>query len=179
MEDILVTIAFYVLAIFCIAGAMGVVFNKTIVNSALLLLLTFLSIAGLFLLLNSDFVAMAQILVYSVGIAIIIIFAIMLTNPASKQETLFKRPRAIISLITCFFLAFSFFMVIFTEPFLRQTPSNLTVERIAHEGTSGIIGKTLFTHYVLPFEIVSILILVAIVGAVLLARRKREELEEE
>lgn len=179
MAEILVTIAFYFLAIVCLIGAMGVVFNKSIVNSALLLLLAFLGIAGLFVLLNSDFVAMSQILIYSVGIAIIIIFAIMLTNPNSIQEKNLKRPRAIISMVCCSLMMLLIFLAIFADPFLRQNPTNLTIQRLVNEGSSGIIGKALFTVYVLPFEIISILLLVAIVGAVILARRKPESLEEE
>lgn len=179
MVDILVTIAFYVLAFICIMATIGVVFNKSIVNSGLLLLLTFLGIAGLFILLNSDFVAMAQILIYGVGIAIIVIFAIMLTDPKAEQEQQLKRPRAVISIFTCFLLMVLMFLAIFADPFLRQIPSNLTLQRLLNEGTSGIIGKALFTVYVLPFEIISVLLLVAIVGAVILARRKVESLNEE
>jgi NADH-quinone oxidoreductase subunit J len=179
MEDILVTIAFYVLAIICFIGAMGVVFNKTIVNSALLLLLTFLGIAGLFLLLNSDFVAMAQILIYSVGISIIVIFAIMLTVPEAKQESILKRPRGIISFITCMLLLLVLFLAILSNNFMLQLPNKLTIQRLLNEGTAGIIGKSMFSTYVLPFEIVSVLLLVAIVGAVILARRKAEVYDEE
>ncbi|MEW5819287.1 MAG: NADH-quinone oxidoreductase subunit J [Cyanobacteriota bacterium] len=179
MKEIIITISFYILAFLSLLGAMGVVFNKKIVNSGLMLLLCFLSIAGLFLLLNADFVAMAQILVYSVGIAIIVIFAIMLTNPNSTQADIFKRPRSIISLISCFFLMILMFMAIFADPFIRMLPSGLTTQRLIEAGTSGIIGKALFTVYVLPFEIISILLLVAIIGAVLLARRDIEKIEEE
>lgn len=179
MENILITLAFYSLAFLCIVGALGVVFNRTIINSGLFLLVSFLSIAGVFILLNSDFIAMAQILIYGVGIAVIIIFAIMLTDPTAKQSIILKRPRGFISLIVCFFMMVFMFLAIFTNPFLQQLPSDLTVQRLIHEGTSGIIGKALFTVYVLPFEIISILLLVAIVGAVLLARRDVEKIEEE
>lgn len=70
-------------------------------------------------------------------------------------------------------------LAIFANPFLQQSPSDLTVQRLIHEGTTGIIGKALFTVYVLPFEIISIMLLVAIVGAVLLARKDIEKIEKE
>lgn len=179
MKDIIVTIAFYILALISLVGGIGVVFNKSMVNSGLMLLMTFLSIAGLFVILNADFIAVAQILVYTVGIAIIVIFAIMLTNPSYTQEPVYKRPRAIISLVGCFVLLILFFLGIFTDPFIRELPGNLTVQRLVNEGTSAIIGKALFTVYVLPFEIMSILLLVAIIGAALLARRNIETVEKE
>lgn len=179
MNSILVTISFYILAIICVVGAMGVVFSKKIVNSALMLFLAFACIAGLFILLNSDFVAMAQILIYSVGIAIIVIFAIMLTNPNSEQNNLLKRPRAIISLLSCFGLTVLIFISIFNNPFLYQIRENITVQKLIKEGSSGIIADVMFNVYVLPFEIISILLLIAIIGAVVLARRTAETHNEE
>ncbi|MGD9581170.1 MAG: NADH-quinone oxidoreductase subunit J [Vampirovibrionia bacterium] len=179
MENILITLAFYSLAFLCIIGALGVVFNRIIFNSGLFLLISFLSIAGIFILLNSDFIAMAQILIYGVGIAVIIIFAIMLTNPKSKQNIILGRSRGIISLMACFLMFCLMLAAILINPFLQQTPADITIQRLIHEGTSGIIGKALFTVYVLPFEIISVLLLVAIVGAVLLARRDLEKIEEE
>lgn len=179
MENILITIAFYFLAFISIISAIGVVFNKKIVNSGLMLLLSFLAIAGLYVLLNADFIAMAQILIYTVGIAIIVVFAIMLTNPSSIQESIFKRPRAIIALLVSFFTLILMFLAIFSDPFTRSLPGGFTREVLKFEGTSSIIGKALFTVYVLPFEIISILLLVAIVGAVLLARRNIEVVDKE
>lgn len=179
MSNIVVAIAFYIIAFICLVGAIGVVFNKKIVHSAAMLFLSFFGIAGLYVLLNADFVAMSQILIYSVGIAIIIIFAIMLTNPQSEQESIFKRPRTFISLICSFLVLVTFFLAIFINPFQYKCPSNLTINRLINEGTSGIIGKALFTDYVLPFEIISILLLVAIIGAALLARRTPENINEE
>lgn len=179
MKDIIVIISFYALALISLVGGIGVVFNKSMVNSGLMLLMTFLSIAGLYVLLNADFIAIAQILVYTVGIAIIVIFAIMLTNPNYKQEPVYKRPRALISLVSCFLLMIFMFLGILTDPFIRELPNNLTVQRLINEGTSAIIGKALFTVYVLPFEIISVLLLVAIIGAALLARRNIETVEKE
>ena len=179
MTDVIVAISFYFLAFICIIGAIGVVFNKNIVNSGLMLLLTFFSVAGLYLLLNADFIAMAQILIYTVGIAIIVIFAIMLTDPSARQEGFLKRPRAFIAAIASFALLVLLFMSILIDPFLRQEMTNATKICLEQSGTSAIIGKGLFTVYVLPFEIISIVLLIAIIGAIILARRNVEPAKEE
>lgn len=179
MDTIITSIAFYIISFLIIIGALGVVFNKAIVNSALMLFLSFISIAALYILLNSDFLAVSQILIYSVGIAILMLFAVMLTNPKAEQTTLYKRPRLILSTIVAFYVFLLLVKVVLENKFSLSTISSTVSEVILKEGTSGIIGKELLSTYVLPFEMVSILLLAAIIGAVVLARRNPDKYDTE
>lgn len=182
--DILHSMLFYIIAGIAVFSALLVIFAPRIIHSAVSLLVTFLSVAGIYIMLNADFVGLAQVLIYAVGIAIIIIFAIMLTSyKDDKSLWIAFAPRSIISAG----FAFCLFVMIFasitanfsnitekTGIFRIQKPSIETIKVIQEEGTTKTIGKNLFTKYVLPFEFLSILLLVLTVGAVVLAKKETE-----
>tara|TARA_Y100001968_G_scaffold321009_1_gene354770 strand:+ start:993 stop:1595 length:603 start_codon:yes stop_codon:yes gene_type:complete len=159
-------ICFSILALIVVIGSIGVVLLDNIVYSAFLLGGVFMSVAGLYLLLNASFVAAAQILVYVGAVNVLILFAIMLVN---KQEEL--KPikglgvRKILSGFVCTGLLFLLVRVDITTPWNLPGPSSigeLSTERI---------GEHLFTDYLLPFELASVLLLMAMIGAIVLARR--------
>lgn len=178
MENILVTISFYGLALLAILSALGVVFLNNIVRAATTLMVTFLSIAGLYILLNADFVAMAQILVYSVGIAIIILFALMLVKQNTENKSNILTLKNALAFITCSLLYLIMLIAILTTKFNIIEPSKYVYETIKNEGTTALIGTQIFSGYVLPFEIISILLFVALFGAVVLAKKIKPENED-
>ena len=160
-------ICFAVLSLVILIGALGVVLLESIVYSAFLLGGVFMSVAGLYLLLNASFVAAAQVLVYVGAVNVLIIFAIMLVN---KKEDL--RPidnlktRRIISTSICLTLL---------SLLIRVDLSNVwgianTNKSIGEESTIRI-GEHLFSDYLLPFEVASVLLLMAMIGAIVFARR--------
>ncbi|MEI8389466.1 MAG: NADH-quinone oxidoreductase subunit J [bacterium] len=184
--DIIYNLFFYVIAFVLVIAALGVVFLPRIVYSAVAMILAFISVAGIFVLLNADFVAISQIIIYAVGITIVMIFAIMLTGRISEKKLWIAfAPRTLFAFATsgAFFVTILFAITDGFKSLARESnifsatlPSIETIDTLQNEGTTGIIGKALFTKYVLPFEILSLLLLAAIIGAVVLAKKDRDNL---
>jgi len=184
--DIIYTLFFLIISLVLMVSALGVIVSRSIVYSAVSLIVTFLSVAGIFVLLNADFVAISQIIIYGVGITIVLIFAIMLTSKESDINLwIAKAPRTLFALLIsgCIFLGISFAVTNGfkqlsekTGIFNVQAQNIEVVKTIKAEGTAGIIGKALFTKYILPFEVLSLLLLAAILGAVVIARKDEDNL---
>jgi NAD(P)H-quinone oxidoreductase subunit 6 len=159
-------ICFGVLATTLVLGSLGVVLLPNIVYSALLLGGVFLSVAGLYLMLNASFVAAAQVLVYVGAVNVLILFAIMLVN---KKENLEAIPglalRRVLSGAVCAGLFALLIRVAFITPWPLPGP-----EPVGEDATIRI-GEHLFSDYLLPFELASVLLLIAMIGAIVLARR--------
>lgn len=160
-------VAFVILALMMIGGALGVVLFNNIVYSAFLLGAVFLSISGLYILLNADFVAAAQILIYVGAINVLILFAIMLVN---KTEVYQQVKGRVIRQVSTALVCIGLFALLGTM--ILATPWQLSdVSPAVIENTIIAIGKHFFSDYLLPFEIASVLLLMAMVGAIILARR--------
>ena len=160
-------VSFGILGVMMIGTALGVVLLPKIVHSAFLLAGVFISISGLYILLNADFVAAAQILVYVGAVNVLILFAIMLVN---KQEDYAELPGRTIRKAATALVCFGLFallgtMVLATPWSLSSTSSAVIVN------TTVALGEHLFSDYLLPFELASVLLLMAMVGAIILARR--------
>ena len=159
-------ICFVALSAAVAIGALGVVLLPNIVYSAFLLGGVFLSVAGLYLLLNASFVAAAQILVYVGAVNVLILFAIMLVN---KKENLAAIPglavRRLLSGAVCGGLLVLLVRVAVATPW----PQN-GIQPVGEDATIRI-GEHLFSDYLLPFELASVLLLMAMIGAIVLARR--------
>ncbi len=160
-------IAFTALSFTMIGAALGVVLLDSIVYSAFLLGGVFLSISGLYLLLNADFVAAAQILIYVGAVNVLILFAIMLVNKTEEFKPVKGR---VIRQVATGLVCLGLFALLTTM--VVSTPWNLsTVSPAVIENTIIEMGKHFFSDYLLPFEIASVLLLMAMVGAIILARR--------
>jgi len=159
---------FYILAIIAAVSGLLVVTLKNIFHSALFLVLTLFSIAGIYLLLGAEFLAAVQVLIYVGAITILMIFAIMLTYQLSSKsirQVNEQVPWAI--LIVSMFFVMSLIAVMKTAwpAANRVLPENNTLE----------LGRQLLSTYVIPFEVVSIVLLVALIGAIIISRRDRQE----
>ena len=160
-------ICFALLSLVIIIGALGVVLLESIVYSAFLLGGVFMSVAGLYLLLNASFVAAAQVLVYVGAVNVLIIFAIMLVNKKENLKPINNvNSRRIISTSICLTLLSLLIRVDLTNVWDLAGPTNA----IGEEATTRI-GEHLFSDYLLPFEVASVLLLMAMIGAIVLARR--------
>lgn len=189
--------SFWLFAALMIGGALGVVFHRSIVYSALFLLLSFLSIAAFFVMLNAPFIAAAQVLVYAVGLTIVLIFGIMLTgdqpfkDPVGQERP--KRYMIVPGIIAATFLGFLTWALLYPN-FQLTTIRGLFIPRVDAEGSleglmglqavvadGGVshIGQLLFSKYLLPFELASVLLLLAMVGAIILSKRQFPEEEGE
>ena len=159
-------ICFVILAAVVVTGSLGVILLSNIVYSAFLLGGVFMAVAGLYLLLNASFVAAAQVLVYVGAVNVLILFAIMLVNKREELKPIKGlQVRKILSAGVCAGLLTLLVRVDLTTPWDLPGP-----KAIGEEATERI-GEHLFTDYLLPFELASVLLLMAMIGAIVLARR--------
>jgi NAD(P)H-quinone oxidoreductase subunit 6 len=159
-------VSFVILAAMMIGAALGVVLLNNIVYSAFLLALVFISISGLYILLNAGFVAAAQILIYVGAVNVLILFGIMLVN---KRQDFAPVKNAWIGKAATAAVCVGLFTLLATM--VLATP--WAISGAVPSGDSAIveIGKHFFTDYLLPFELASVLLLMAMIGAIVLARR--------
>ena len=160
-------ICFSILSLIIIIGSLGVVLLESIVYSAFLLGGVFMSVAGLYLLLNASFVAAAQVLVYVGAINVLILFAIMLVNKKEDLKPIkYLNSRKLISSTICITLLSLLVRVNLSNTWIIADPKL----SIGEESTIRL-GEHLFSDYLLPFEVASVLLLMAMIGAIVLARR--------
>lgn len=160
-------VSFGLLAVMMIAAALGVVLFSNIVYSAFLLAGVFMSIAGIYLLLNADFVAAAQVLIYVGAVNVLILFAIMLVN---KREDFRAISNAWVRKAATAVVCVALFALLGTM--VLSTPWAISTATLpAGESSIVVIGKHFFTDFLLPFELASVFLLMAMVGAIILARR--------
>jgi NADH-quinone oxidoreductase subunit J len=171
------SIVFYIFAVLAALGGFSILVIRSPVYCALSLVATFFLLGAIYVLLNAEFVATIQVLVYAGAIMVLFLFVIMLLNLKSDRPfaLTFSLPKWLGLAITAGILAQLIGMI--HSPAARLGPSGpYPPERVAAEGSTEIIGRLLFTDYVLPFEMISILLLVSVIGAVVLAKRRvREE----
>ena len=159
-------IVFYCFAFLALVGGVVVVFSRNVVYAAFALLLAFFGIAGFYVLLNADFLAITQVLIYIGGILVLMLFGVMLTNRVVsvdiKTGTMQTFPAALLAVVVGSTLAGVFYSTwSTTEAAAPELPT-----------TTPDLGRMLMTSYLLPFEIASVVLLVALIGAVMIARRR-------
>lgn len=162
-------IVFFVFAFITVVSAVIVVFSKNIIYSAFSLLFTFFGAAGLYVLLQADFLAVTQVLIYVGGILVLMLFGVMLTNKVINVEikagSLHTLPALFLAAIVAGTLAGLFYS---SWKGAASPPAS------AASTTTKALGELLMTSYLLPFEIASIVLLVALIGAAMYARRTRK-----
>lgn len=160
-------IIFYLFAIITIVSAVIVVNSKNIVHSAFSLLLTFFGVSGIYVLLGADFLAVVQIMVYVGGILILLLFGVMLTNKIVNVDIRSGSIQVIPAIIGLG--AFAAILISI------MTSTNWKSESFNIETTTSVhLGNLLLNQYVLIFELLGILLLVALIGAASIARRDKE-----
>ena len=180
---------FWILAVASVAAALGVVLLRDVFRAALLLVVVFLGVAGIFVLMNAEFLAVVQVLIYAGAIAILIIFAIMLTREV-QSGNLPNRLQSVAVIFPAFLLAALIVVALDTDWNLLEDRPDLKdrVELVQTNSISGIpdgdreeigasadrsgIGELLINDFVLPFEAASVLLLAAIIGALVLVRER-------
>jgi NADH-quinone oxidoreductase subunit J len=166
-------VVFFVLAAVAAFSAVMVILQRNPVNSALYLILNFFCLSGLYLTLNAQFIAMVQVLVYAGAIMVLFLFVIMLLNLGDD-----KRLREHLGVRTYLGIGFSVGLVLELLYIFIYRSGNTMIQQSSNSveiGTVEYIGKVLFSKFIFPFEITSLLLLAAIVGAVMLAKKKISE----
>lgn len=164
------TIAFYIFAVICVGSAGFIVFTRNIIHAAFALMATFLSIAAIYVFAGADFVAITQIMVYVGGILILIVFGVMLTNRLSGKALKTTSSNYFFGLLTAGGLI-ALLRTILSVDFYTLTWMNYNNKLVA-TNTSKQLGLGLMSNYLLIFEIVGVLLLVALIGAVILAGKR-------
>ena len=161
-------IFFYILAAMALVSSLMVVTRRNPVHSAMFLVFTFFCVAGVYVTMSAEFLAAVQVLVYAGGIVVLFLFVIMLVplSPGLKPARI--RQGAIALLVTA--MVASAFMVIYGQVKAAGVVATSAAEPL--HGTIDVVGMELYTKYLLPFEVASVLLLVAMVGAVVLARKE-------
>ncbi len=156
---------FIIVAIFTIGGALGVVATRNVVHAALFLLLSLLGAAGAYLLLFAEFLALVQVLIYGGAVTIVVLFAVMLTR-SSEYPRITDNRQWPLALLTAAVLAAVLGAAFWIAPPIAAQP-----QAPAFTG----LAASLFTKWALPFEIASLVLLVALIGAIIIARAQNVE----
>jgi len=162
------TALFYLIAIVTVGSAAMVAFSRNIIYSAFSLLGTFAGVAGIYVLLGADFVAAVQLLIYVGGILVLVLFAVMLTHRITDVEI---TNRAVGRIPAVLVIGVFLFLLVQT---IRET-SWAKAEEILYAPTTAKIGDLFLDYYLLPFELASVVLLAALIGAVVLSRKELKE----
>ena len=164
---------FYAFAVMTLSGAAGAAFSKNIIYSAWSLLFAFMGVAGLYVFLGADFPAVAQVLIYVGGILVLILFAIMLTkqigeDPKLTNDHVSLPAGAVLGLLAMGMLTYMAVMA----------PWKIG-DQLSMESTAQGLGVAFLTEWLLPFEVASVVLLAALIGSVVIARKEIKETSDE
>ncbi|CAH0118066.1 MULTISPECIES: NADH-quinone oxidoreductase subunit J [unclassified Paenibacillus] len=160
-------IAFFILAVCIISGAVLMISFNKVVHMVVSLAFTFICLAGMYVLLNAEFVAFVQVLIYAGAISILMIFGIMMTRHDKTDEEMTRPWHEALVAVGCLALFGILFYAIRMAEFPAanwDAPKENTLE----------IGKLIFTEHVIPFELLSVLLTVAFIGAIVLAKKEAD-----
>lgn len=171
---------FWVFAVLAVTAALGAVAVRSIIYAALCLIAVFLSIAGFFVLNNADFLAIAQVIIYAVGLTIIMLFAIMFTGDKPFAEPHTHRTAHTVSKIILAYVVLLLIPVAarLSIPGGQTLQQSGLLDQITRNGSTGLLGLSLFKTFALPFELASILLLAAMIGAIVIAKKRFVEADE-
>ena len=165
-------IFFLILSLISIATALGMLLSRNAVYSALFLVLNFITVAVFYLLLGAPFIAMAQVTVYAGAIMVLFLFVIMLLGAESLPQTQVLPWQKLLAGVLAVVLAVeaTFIFVTRARPIGDVAQPDASVNTVTNLRA---LGETLFTQYLLPFEVTSVLLLVAMIGAIVLVRKEK------
>lgn len=160
-------VIFFILAVVAVVAGVGVIAQRSAVKSALFLLVNFCCLAGLYILLNAQFVAVVQVIVYAGAVVVLFLFVVMLLGMERAEETPDpRRYQWIVGLLLGVLLLSGIIWALMPET--SDTITDLAVGNVRE------IGIALLTRFSIPFELTSVILLVAIIGAVVLAKKRLE-----
>lgn len=162
------TAVFYLICLITVVSASMVAFSRNIIYSAFSLLGTFMGVAGIYVFLGADFVAAVQVLIYVGGILVLILFAVMLTHRITDVEITNRAAGTVPALLV---IGVFIFLLIQT---VKETPW-VKAKEVVFVATTAKIGDSFLYEYLLPFELASLVLLGAMIGAVVLSRKEIKE----
>lgn len=166
IDSTAVVVAFYVIAATTLINALMVVVVRNLVHAVLFLALTFVGVAGIYIVLAADFVAVVQVLIYAGAVGVLMTFAIMLT-PAGDRENAETKFAPVALVLSGLMLAVLTFVAFDTQWNVSDGP--------ALETTARSIGEAFLKPYVVPFEVASVLLMTAMIGAIILSKEESDD----
>lgn len=160
---------FYVFALMALAGAVLTITRSNAVHSAVSLIVSLIGVAGLFLLQQAEFLFAVQILLYVGGVTVLFLFVIMLVNLDEEAKLKQFNGQVWVSLLA---VAGTGFLALLTFRGALELPAGRAIPADAPEGNTQRIADVLFSEYLVPFELASLVLIVAVIGAVMLARKR-------
>ena len=166
IEDTGIVVAFWVLAVTTIGCALMVAAVRDLLQAVLFLALTFVGVAGIYIVLSADFVAVVQVLIYAGAIAVLMTFAVMLTPAADRgnSETMFQAPAAVLA-----------GLVLAVIVFVAYDTTWQISGRGAFPATAASLGEAFLKPYAVPFEVASVLLMTAMIGAIVLTKEDDDD----
>ncbi len=168
---------FLCFALICVMSSIGVVFFKSPIKSAICLIINFFSMGAIYLILNAEFVALMQVLVYAGAIMVLFLFIIMLLDVKhTLKEKIFYKNNIYLVLSCCIIfiaIVFSVATVIYNTDLMPGLSGIKWM--FIHGSNTSAIGRVLFNKYLLPFEITSLLLLIAAIGIIVLGKKKNTQ----
>jgi len=166
IEDNAIVIAFWSLSATTIVCALMVAAVRNLVHSVLFLALTFVGVAGIYIVLSADFVAVVQVLIYAGAVGVLMTFAIMLTPGADRlnASTVFQAPAFVLGVMVFLLIAWVAY----------DTEWRIS-DREAFTTTAASLGEAFLKPYIVPFEVASVLLATAMIGAIILSRAERDD----
>lgn len=166
--------AFYIISAFILGGALAMVTSRALVRSVIWMVVSFVGVGALFIMLNAEFIGVVQILVYAGGIVVLFLFVIMLVNLGDVQrvEYLHRQWLPAVLLICLLLAEVGFLLWAGTQDSAAPTAEQLDATLRGLGGNVETVGMSLYTEFILPFELVSMLLLVAMIGAIYLAKKR-------
>ncbi|CAH0995582.1 NADH-quinone oxidoreductase subunit J [Emticicia aquatica] len=162
---------FSILSVLTLFGALGTIMSKNPVHSVIYLIVTFFSISAHYILLNAQFLAAVNIIVYAGAIMVLFLLVIMFLNLKEEADEMKNNKTIVAAVVTA--LLMGGILILFLRRSDKQTADKLNFS--SQTGMVEVLGKSLYGEYILPFELVSVLFLVAMAGAVMLAKREPGE----
>ena len=170
MDTLFEDIAFWVLAVITVGGALAVVHTQNMFRAALMLVVSFLGVAGIFALLNAEFLAVVQVLVYAGGVSVLVIFAVMITRDVAEGNRSTSIQPMALAAATLLLSALIYAVV---EAEWNTLPSDLPGPLAdVFVDTPAQLGRLLLNEFVLPFEIAGVALLAAVIGALSMVRER-------
>lgn len=167
-------VAFYVISAIILGGALAMVSSRSLVRSVIWMVVSFVGVGALFIFLGAEFVGAVQVIVYAGGIVVLFLFVIMLVNLGDFQRLEYLHRQWVPAvLLVCLLLAeLGFMMWTGSQDSPVPTAGEIDATLRGLGGNTETIGMSLYTEFLLPFEMVSILLLVAMIGAIYLAKKQ-------
>ena len=174
---------FYSFAMMTVVAAILMIFTKNVLYAAFLLLCVFLGVSVIYIFLGADFLAITQIIVYVGGVLVLLLFGIMLTNKSTYAGSLqtYQAPQTgIKNVVWVVLCALAFFILLIQVIYEADFENALWVkearakQKLLEESSISTLGVSLMTWYILAFELVAILLLIALIGALMIAQKKKE-----